>query len=60
MLEVSLGLEWWEEAEHKAEEEEEDEMLEEQEAHLESFATTRKEERTRVAMVQAIRAESAS
>jgi hypothetical protein len=32
MLEVSLGLEWWEEAEHKAEEEEEeDEMLEEQE-----------------------------
>jgi hypothetical protein len=59
MLEVSLGLEWWEEAERKAEEEE-DEMLEEQEAHLESFATTRKEERNRVAMVQAIRAESAS
>jgi hypothetical protein len=59
MLEVSLGLEWWEEAERKAEEEE-DEMLEEQEAHLESFATMRKEERTRVAMVQAIRAESAS
>jgi hypothetical protein len=33
----------------KAEEEEEDEMLEKQEALLESFATARKEERTRAA-----------
>jgi hypothetical protein len=33
-------------------------MLEEQEALLESFATVRKEERTRVATTQAIRAES--
>jgi hypothetical protein len=40
-LEDSPCLEWWEEAEGKAEEEE-DEMLEEPEALLESFATTRK------------------
>jgi hypothetical protein len=48
-------LEWREEAERKAEEEE-DEMLEGKEAMLESFATTRKEERTRAA--QDVRAES--
>jgi hypothetical protein len=47
--EDSPRLEWWEEVERKAEE---------QEALLESFATARKEERTRVAAAQAIRAES--
>jgi hypothetical protein len=49
MLEDSPCLEWWEEAEWKAEEEEEEdnEMLEEQDALLESFATTHIEERTR-------------
>jgi hypothetical protein len=58
----SPRLEWWEEAERKAEEEEEEEeeeeMLEEQEVLLESFATARKEERTREATAQAVRAES--
>jgi hypothetical protein len=51
-------LEWREEAERKAEEEEEeeDEMLEGKEVMLESFATMRKEERTRAA--QDVRAES--
>jgi hypothetical protein len=48
----SPHLEWWEEAERKAEE---DEILEQQEARLESFATTRKEERTRAAAAQAVR-----
>jgi hypothetical protein len=57
MLEDSPCLEWWEEPERKAKEEE-DEMLGEQEAPLESFATTRKEERTRAAKVQAVCAES--
>jgi hypothetical protein len=46
--EDSPRLEWWEE----------DEMLEEQEALLESFATACKEERTRAATTQAVRAES--
>jgi hypothetical protein len=46
--EDSPRLEWWEEAERKAEEEE-DEMLEKQEALLESFATVRKKEKTRAA-----------
>jgi hypothetical protein len=50
-------LEWWEEAERKAGDEE-DEMLEEQEALLESFATACKEERTRAAAAQAVRAKS--
>jgi hypothetical protein len=53
-LEDSLHLEWWEEAEHKAEEKE-DEMLNEQDAMPESLATTRKEERTLAAMPQAPR-----
>jgi hypothetical protein len=56
MSEDSPRLEWWEKAERKAEEE--DEMLEEQEALLESFATVCKEERTRAATAQAVRAES--
>jgi hypothetical protein len=56
--EDSPCLEWWEEAELKAEEEEDDKMLEEQEVLLESFATARKEERTRAAVTQANRAES--
>jgi hypothetical protein len=50
--EDSPCLEWWEDAERKAEEEE-DEMLEEQEALLQSFATMRKEERNRPAAAQA-------
>jgi hypothetical protein len=48
-MEDSPHLEWLEEKVCKAEEEEEDEMLEKQEALLESFATARKEERTRAA-----------
>jgi hypothetical protein len=57
MLEDSPRLEWWEEAECKAEEEGE-EMLEEQEALLESFATARKEERTWAVTTQAVHAKS--
>jgi hypothetical protein len=56
-LKDSPHLEWWEKAKRKAEEED-DAMLEEQEAQLESFATARKEERTRAAAVQAIHVES--
>jgi hypothetical protein len=55
--EDSPRLEWWEEAERKAEKEE-NEMIEEQEVLLESFATTRGKERTRVAAAQVVRAES--
>jgi hypothetical protein len=57
MPEDSPHLEWREETELKAEEEEEDEMLKEQEALLESFTTARKEERTRAAVTQDVRAE---
>jgi hypothetical protein len=53
----SPRLEWWEESECKAKEEK-DEMLEGQEALLESFATTRKEERNRAAVAQAVHLES--
>jgi hypothetical protein len=53
----SPHLEWWEEAKRKAKEED-DEMLEDQEAHLESFATARKEEMTRVAAAQVVHVES--
>jgi hypothetical protein len=56
-LENSPCLEWWEEAERKAEEED-NEILEEQEALLESFATPRKEERTWAALAQPVRAEA--
>jgi hypothetical protein len=55
--EDSPHLEWWEEAERK-DEKEEGEMLEQQEALLESFATTCKEERTRAAAAPAVRTES--
>jgi hypothetical protein len=55
--EDSPRLEWWEEADRKAEEEG-DKMLEEQEALLESFAIPHKEERTQAATVQAVSAKS--
>jgi hypothetical protein len=57
MPEDSPCLEWWGKVEPKVEEEEK-KMLEEQEALLESFATARKEERTRAALTQAVCVES--